>query len=92
MIRWSRSRTSGSLEYFDIVFGMGRHWPEANLIYLNRGKGVFFGGRSWTVGPEATAKTKVVKLGDMDGDRDLDIAVANACEQNAVFFNALRTP
>jgi FG-GAP repeat protein len=36
--------------------------------------------------------TRGVALGDMDGDGDLDIATANACEQNAVFFNTLRRP
>ena len=77
----------------DIVFGMGRHTPEPNLIYLNRGRGVFFGGRSWTVGPEATDKTKSVKLGDMDGDGDLDVLVAGQDSRNIVWFeNRVKKP
>ena len=72
----------------DIVFGMGRHTPEPNLIYLNRGKGVFFGARSWSMGPEAADKTKAVKLADMDGDGDLDIVVGNeAADPGRVLVN-----
>ena len=57
----------------DIVLAKGRHWPLQNRILFNDGKGNFEAQNLGTVPDRSYAAV----LGDLDGDRDLDIVVSN---------------
>ncbi|MGI9627666.1 MAG: FG-GAP repeat domain-containing protein, partial [Longimicrobiales bacterium] len=68
----------------DVVVANGRHWPQANEVFINDGRGRFLErhqlGESW-------ATTYGVPTGDLDGDGDIDIVVANDRVENRVFLN-----
>ena len=57
----------------DIVLAKGRHWPLADVILRNDGKGRF----ATETLSEAPDRTYSAALADLDGDGDLDIAVSN---------------
>jgi hypothetical protein len=72
--------------------GRGDRWVDENRddpgrIYLNDGRGGFAAGPAFGKGNE---KTRPIAVGDVDGDGDLDVAIGNDCEPNAVYINALR--
>ena len=74
--------------------GIPERWVEEardqpGRVFLNDGKGGFTPGSSFGPG---SARTRPVAVGDVDGDGDLDIAVGNDCEPNAIFYNGLRMP
>ena len=68
----------------DVVFANGRHWAQTNEVYLNNGVGQFTVG--YPLGPEK-ATTYAVPAGDLDGDGDADIIVANDRAENWVYLN-----
>lgn len=68
----------------DAVVANGRHWPQLNEVYLNNGSGRFTVG--YALGSER-ATTYAVPVGDLDGDGDLDLVVANDRAENWVYLN-----
>lgn len=56
----------------DIVVANGRHWPQANMIYLNDGRGRMI--ESFRLGAKNKA-SYIVRSGDLDGDGDSDLVV-----------------
>jgi hypothetical protein len=68
----------------DMVEANGRHWPQANYVYINAGnRGLT--KRAQLGAYERTAYT--VKLADMDGDGDLDIVQASDKQENQIYLN-----
>ncbi|MDH5643217.1 MAG: FG-GAP-like repeat-containing protein, partial [Gemmatimonadota bacterium] len=68
----------------DVVYANGRHWAQMNEVYLNNGSGQFTVG--YALGTEK-ATTYAVPAGDLDGDGDVDIVVANDRAENWVYLN-----
>jgi len=67
----------------DMVEANGRHWPQANYVYLNADNRRL-ASRYQLEALERTAYT--VKLADMNGDGHLDIVQASDKQQNQIFF------
>lgn len=68
----------------DAVLANGPHWAQVNGVYLNNGQGRFTLG--YPLGPER-ATTYAVPVGDLDGDGDLDVVVANDMAESWVSLN-----
>ena len=70
----------------DLVCANWRPIPdgEVNTLYLNTG-GTFSVSPDWSSTP--TNRTRVVQLGDIDGDGRLDLACANVDQVNTIYRN-----
>lgn len=68
----------------DLVVANGRHWPQQNLLFFNQGRARFNVARPLGVD---RCTTYACELADLDGDGDLDIAVANDHAPCLVFLN-----
>lgn len=68
----------------DLVVANGRHWPQQNFLFLNQS-----GTRFNVARPLGTDRCTSYRceLADLDGDGDLDIAVANDNAPCLVFLN-----
>ncbi|TFH65745.1 MAG: VCBS repeat-containing protein, partial [Gemmatimonadales bacterium] len=68
----------------DVLVANGRHWPQANEVFLNNGRGRFTMG--YPLG-EGFSTSYGVPAGDLDGDGDPDVVVANDQAPNQIFLN-----
>jgi hypothetical protein len=68
----------------DVLVANGRHWPQANEVFLNNGSGRFTVG--YQMGSEF-ATSYGVPAGDLDGDGDMDVIVANDRAPNMIYVN-----
>ena len=68
----------------DLVVANGRHWPQQNMLFLNQSRARFNVARPLGL-DHCTSYT--CELADLDGDGDLDIAVANDNAPCLVFLN-----
>ncbi len=81
-VAWGDVDSDGDL---DLVFGNRKDFDgDINQVYLNNGSGSFRLGWESTDDAEWTEE---IALGDMDGDGDLDMVVANTLQVNQVFYN-----
>jgi len=68
----------------DVLVANGRHWPQANEVFLNNGRGRFTIG--YRLG-EMSSTSYVVSASDLDGDGDADVVVANDQAPNMIYTN-----
>ena len=68
----------------DAVVANGRHWPQANFVFLNQGKAKF--NVSFPLG-QARSTSYSAELADLDGDGDVDIVVGNDMAPCKIFLN-----
>ncbi|MFC2159064.1 FG-GAP repeat domain-containing protein [Acidobacteriota bacterium] len=68
----------------DVLVANGRHWPQANEVFLNNGRGRFTIG--YSLGEEFST-SYAVPAGDLDGDGDCDVVVANDSAPNMIYQN-----
>ncbi len=68
----------------DVLVANGRHWPQVNEVFLNNGKGRFTLG--YPLGVEFST-SYALPAGDLDGDGDCDVVVANDSAPNQIYRN-----
>ena len=68
----------------DLVAANGRHWPQQNMLFLNQSRARFNVARPLGID---LCTSYTCELADLDGDGDLDIAVANDNAPCLVFLN-----
>ena len=67
----------------DLVVGSGRHFRELDSVYINDGRGMFYGKRTLGSEPDGTYG---VALGDVDADGTLDAVVVNDLGNRSVVY------
>jgi hypothetical protein len=70
----------------DLDIFIADRYNEQNRLYLNDGSGVFSDATSSNL-PSDLDTSYGAMLGDVDGDNDLDIIIANYTEQNRLYLN-----
>ncbi len=68
----------------DLVVANGRHWPEQNMLFLNQGKARF--NVAHRLGDDLST-SYACELADLDGDKDLDLAVGNDNAPSVILTN-----
>ena len=68
----------------DAIVANGRHWAQENEVFLNNGAGTFTVAHPLSL---RRSTSYAAPLADLDGDGDLDVAVANDRAPNRVYQN-----